>query len=213
MKTVGLILRDAREKKRLNLDQIEKATKIRKKFLESIENDDYSSLPSAAYAKGFVKNYGDYLGLDSSSLLAYFRRQSKDIPRSSILPKKEDETLAPSPLRMTPGRFLASLVAILVVIFVGYLALQYRSIQQSPALSLESPKENFVSSDRRVEVLGQTDPDATVTINGVSILTRSDGKFFDQVMLEPGVNKITVIATSRFGKVATTIRNVNYQPN
>jgi len=213
VKTVGVILKEEREKKHLTLELVERATKIRKKFLEDIEADDYQHLPSAAYAKGFVKNYGDFLGLDSASLLAYFRRQTKDVSRLSILPKKEDETLAPSPLRMTPGRFLASVVAILVVLFVGYLALQYRSIQQPPTLSLESPKEQVVSSERRVEVLGTTDPDATVTINGISVLIRSDGKFFDQVMLEPEVNKITVIATSRFGKVSTIVRDIGYQPD
>ena len=55
--------------------------------------------------------------------------------------------------------------------------------------------------------------DATVTINELSVLVRSDGNFFDQVMLEPGVNKITVTATSRFGKVSTITRDVGYQPD
>ena len=114
---------------------------------------------------------------------------------------------------MTPGRFLALLVAVLVVIFIGYLMLQYRTIQLPPTVSLESPKENLISPERRIEVLGTTDPDATVTINELSVLVRSDGNFFDQVMLEPGVNKITVTATSRFGKVSTITRDVGYQPD
>ncbi|OGG14960.1 hypothetical protein A2875_03305 [Candidatus Gottesmanbacteria bacterium RIFCSPHIGHO2_01_FULL_46_14] len=213
MKTVGSIFREAREKKHLTLEHVERATKIRKKFLSDIERDDYENLPSAAYAKGFVKNYSDFLGLDAASVLAYFRRQTEEVSKISLLPKKDDATLAPAPLRMTPGRFLALLVAVLVVIFIGYLMLQYRTIQLPPTVSLESPKENLISPERRIEVLGTTDPDATVTINELSVLVRSDGNFFDQVMLEPGVNKITVTATSRFGKVSTITRDVGYQPD
>lgn len=212
MKTVGNIFRQAREMKRLTLEDVERATKIRKKFLEDIERDDYANLPSPAYAKGFVKNYSAYLGLDETSILAYYRRQTKEVPKSSLLPKKVDAALAPAPLRMTPGRFLGLLVGVFVIIFIGYLALQYRTIQQPPALTLESPKENLVSNENRIEVLGATDPDATVTINDVSVLVRSDGKFFDQVELESGVNKVTVTATSRFGKTTTVVREVGFQP-
>ncbi|MBI4062427.1 helix-turn-helix domain-containing protein [Candidatus Gottesmanbacteria bacterium] len=213
MKTVGSIFRQAREKKRLTLDDVERATKIRKKFLSDIEQDDYTNLPSPAYAKGFVKNYSDFLGLDGTNVLAYFRRQTKEASKSSLLPKRVDAALAPAPLRMTPGRFLGLLVGALVIMFIGYLGLQYRTIQLPPALSIKSPKENVIANDERIEVLGTTDPDATVTINGVSVLVRSDGKFFDQVELDTGVNKITVIATSRFGKSRTIVREIGYQPD
>lgn len=212
MKTVGSIFRQAREKKHLTLDEVERATKIRKKFLECIERDDYANLPSPAYAKGFVKNYSDFLGLDEANVLAYFRRQTEEVPKSSLLPQKVDAALAPAPLRMTPGRFIGLLVGGLVIIFIGYLALQYRTIQLPPALTLQSPKENLVSNEKRLEVLGTTDPDATVTINDVSVLVRSDGKFFDQIELQAGVNKITVSATSRFGKTTTIVRDVGFQP-
>ncbi|KKU81103.1 MAG: Helix-turn-helix domain-containing protein [Candidatus Gottesmanbacteria bacterium GW2011_GWA1_47_8] len=94
MKTVGSIFREAREKKHLTLEHVERATKIRKKFLSDIERDDYENLPSAAYAKGFVKNYSDFLGLDAASVLAYFRRQTEEVSKISLLPKKDDATLA-----------------------------------------------------------------------------------------------------------------------
>ncbi|TSC61071.1 MAG: transcription regulation protein, partial [Parcubacteria group bacterium Gr01-1014_107] len=70
-------LKEARVSKGYTLEQVEKATKIRSKFLTAIESDDYARLPSPLYAKGFVKNYGDFLGLESSRMLAFFRRQTK----------------------------------------------------------------------------------------------------------------------------------------
>lgn len=211
MKTVGGILREARITKKLSLEQAEASTKIRAKFLEGIEHDDYSSLPSISYAKGFVKNYAEYLGLDSDTVLAFFRRQTTDIPRSSLLPKREAASLNKSFVQLTPGRFLAVVLVILVLIFLGYLGLQYGKINLPPTLTIDTPTNQLVVTERRVDVLGRTNPDATVTVNGVSVLVRGDGKFFEQVSLDPGVNKITITATSRFGKTTTLTREVGLQ--
>lgn len=211
MKTVGSILHEARIAKHISLEEAEKSTKIRSKFLDGIERDDYRELPSISYAKGFVKNYAEYLGLDSTTVLAFFRRQTTDVSRSSLLPKREPAVLNKSLVQLTPGRFLAIILGSLVLIFLGYLGLQYRKINLPAALTIDAPTNQLVVHERRVDVFGTTDPDATVTVNGVSVLVRGDGKFFDQVTLEPGVNKITIVATSRFGKTTTIIREVGLQ--
>lgn len=211
MKTVGGILREARISKKITLEQAEASTKIRAKFLEGIELDDYSALPSISYAKGFVKNYAEYLGLDSATVLAFFRRQTTDVARSSLLPKREPVVLNKSLVQLTPGKFLATVLIVLALIFLGYLGLQYGKINLAPALQIESPTNQLVVNERRVDVLGRTDPDATVTVNGISVLVRGDGKFFEQVALEPGVNKITIVATSRLGKTTTIQREVGLQ--
>lgn len=208
MKTTGTILREAREQKGITLFQVEAATKIRIKFLEAIEKDDYTLLPSLSYAKGFVKNYSDFLGLDSGVVLAFFRRQTTDTPKSSLLPKGVAEPLNRSIFQLTPRRFLIFLIAGLVGLFLIYLGIQYRGLRRAPILDIESPENQIVLTQKRVDVLGKTDPDATVTINGISVLVRSDGKFFDQVTLDSGVNVITIVATSRLGKTTTVIREV-----
>ena len=212
MKTVGSILKEARVYKGLSLDQVEKDTKIRAKFLDSLENDDYTSLPSVSYAKGFVKNYSEYLGLNSNHVLAFFRRQTKDSTRTSLLPKGVTEALNKPFFHLTPKRFLTIFLLSLMIIFLSYLGMQYYNLKVPPSLTLDSPKESLVTHERRIEILGKTDPDGTILVNGVSLLVRSDGKFFDQLSLEPGVNHITITATSRFGKTITTTRDVVYQP-
>jgi cytoskeletal protein RodZ len=211
MKTVGGILTEARETKNITLDQAEEATKIRLKFLRAIESDDYSSLPSLSYAKGFVKNYSEYLGLDSTKVLAFFRRQTTEVTRSSLLPKGISEPMGASLFQLTPGKFLAGILIILVFIFLGYLGVQYRKLNQPPGLSVDSPVNQLVTREQRVDILGKTDPDATVTVNGITITVRSDGKFFDQISLDSGVNKMTIVATSRFGKTTTIMREVGLQ--
>lgn len=212
MRTVGVILKEARLAKGLTLEEVELATKIRAKFLAAMESDDFSRLPTPAVTRGFVNNYADFLGLDNRTVIAFLRRQTRDEPKSSLLPKGVTEPLNRSSFQLTPGKFLILLLGTLVTIFLLYLALQYRQLRQPPHLSLNSPKDQFVSSEKRIEVIGKTDIDATIAINNVSVLVRSDGRFFDTVTLESGINKITVTATSRFGKTTTATREVGYQP-
>ena len=211
MKTVGSILKEAREARHLTFDQVEAATKIRAKFLQALEADDYRILPSLAYAKGFVKNYGEFLGMPAGTIFAFFRRQTQEIGRSTILPKGIARSLNRTWFQLTPARFLIFLFVGLVLTFLVYLGLQYRQLQNSPDLTIESPKEHAVVTEKKVEVLGSIDPDATATVNGISVFVRGDGKFFDQVTIEPGENTITVTATSRYGKTTTVTRNVTYQ--
>src|SRR4030042_3747566 len=158
MRTVGAILKEARLTKRYTLAQVERATRIRLKFLEAMEADHYDLLPSLSYAKGFFKNYSEFLGLDSRMVLAFFRRQTIETPRSSLLPKGMAEPLNRSMFQLTPGKFLTSIVMCLVFLFLFYFVVQYRRLQLPPTLSIDSPKNQAVIQEKRVEVLGKNDP-------------------------------------------------------
>jgi cytoskeletal protein RodZ len=212
MKTVGTIFKETRLEKKISLAEAEQATKIRQKFLIAIEADDYSIMPSLSYAKGFVKNYCKFLGLDSEKILAFFRRQNAEMPKASLLPKGEAEQLNPSFFQLTTTRFVALIIGMLAVSFLFYFGLQYRKIQLPPKLIINSPADQSVVSDKRIDILGTTDIDASVTINGVSTLIRSDGKFFDRVSLDNGVNTVLIVAVSRYGKTQTVKRTVTLLP-
>lgn len=67
--TFGKRLARAREKKGLALEDVARATKIRVPRLRDIEADDYSNFPSLVYARGFLKNYAAFLGLDASEII------------------------------------------------------------------------------------------------------------------------------------------------
>ena len=67
---IGVQLREQREKLNYSLQEAAQHTRIRKTYLESIENNNFSDLPGHAYVSGFIKSYALYLGLDYSCLLA-----------------------------------------------------------------------------------------------------------------------------------------------
>jgi cytoskeleton protein RodZ len=74
-KTIGEILREARQKRGWSLEAAAKASKIRKEQLALLEEGRYGAFPAYAYVKGFVRTYARVLGLEEKSLLPKLERE------------------------------------------------------------------------------------------------------------------------------------------
>ena len=61
---IGYSLRAARERQGIGLPEAELATKIRAKYIRALEEEDFAALPADTYARGFLRTYAEYLGLD-----------------------------------------------------------------------------------------------------------------------------------------------------
>jgi len=70
---IGNTLREARVRRALTLQQVEEDTKIRVKYLQAMENEDWDVMPGATYVKGFLRSYSTYLGLDPDVIMDEFR--------------------------------------------------------------------------------------------------------------------------------------------
>lgn len=70
---IGRLLEHARLQRGVSLEEAERATMIRKDYLERLESDDHSAMPEPIYVRGFVKAYADYLGLDGDRFAAQVR--------------------------------------------------------------------------------------------------------------------------------------------
>ena len=67
--SIGARLREAREKRQLSLQQVSDTTKVRTHYLQALENDDLSAIPSVAQARGFLRIYTEFLGLQVANLV------------------------------------------------------------------------------------------------------------------------------------------------
>ena len=74
--TIGQHLREAREERYLTLAKASEETRIRVVFLQALESDDYSVMPSAAQGRGFLRNYAEYLKINIDELIAEFQQQA-----------------------------------------------------------------------------------------------------------------------------------------
>ncbi len=208
MKTVGQVLRETREAKFYTLEEVEKATKIRKELLVALEADNYQKLPPATFVQGFIKNYAKFLGLDAEKTLAVFRREFSD---KKHLPRVMDTFANPvekKKFRVSPSLVLGTVVVILVLSFFGYLWFQYRTFVGAPQLTVSSPQDQMTTDNASIFVEGKTDPEVKVYVNGQEIPVSSAGDFKESITLSSPVNKILINASSKFGQKTQLERTV-----
>jgi cytoskeleton protein RodZ len=73
--SVGSQLREARNRRKLSLAEAEAEIKIRARYLQAIENEEWDQLPGDTYARAFIRTYGRFLGLDGDRLADQQRRE------------------------------------------------------------------------------------------------------------------------------------------
>jgi cytoskeletal protein RodZ len=61
---IGSTLQEARERRKIGLDQAEAETKIRARYLRALEDEDFDAIPGPTYVRGFLRTYAAHLGLD-----------------------------------------------------------------------------------------------------------------------------------------------------
>lgn len=117
---VGNKLRDARARRKLSLQEAEDATKIRARYLQAIENEDWDELPGDIYARAFIRTYGALLGLDGDRLAEEQRqlrgsaRPGERLPRVDPRPRKVVRARQ-GRRRQVPPRLVTALVLALVL--------------------------------------------------------------------------------------------------
>jgi hypothetical protein len=93
MPPIGETLREARLRRKVEIAEVETATKIRAKYLRALENEEFERLPGSTYARTFLRTYAEYLGLDPHLLVEEYR------VRHEPAPDEEAPPLAPPPPR------------------------------------------------------------------------------------------------------------------
>lgn len=132
MEPLGLYLKQVRESKKLTIDKVIEDTFIMKKFILAIEDDDFSSFPGEAYLKGFLRNYGEYLGLDPSDLISRYERiKMSETPSPT-------ELLIPKPKAFFSKMLLIILIAVLAVALIAGVSAAVVMMKRTAAES--SPK-------------------------------------------------------------------------
>jgi cytoskeleton protein RodZ len=118
--SVGSKLRDARTRRKLSLPEVEAETKIRARYLQAIENEEWEQLPEDTYARAFIRTYGRFLDLDGDRLAEEHRRSRGDARPGERLPRVDPRPRPAAPARRRrrrgiPPRAMVAAVTALVV--------------------------------------------------------------------------------------------------
>ncbi|AAT61622.1 transcriptional regulator [Bacillus cereus] len=119
MTELGQKLKEARGTKGLSIDQLHEITKIQKRHLVAIEEGNYDVLPGAFYARAFIKQYADAVGLNGEELLVEYQStipqsEKRDVPQVST-GQKTQETMQKSSSWPIADHMPKILVALLVI--------------------------------------------------------------------------------------------------
>jgi transcriptional regulator with XRE-family HTH domain len=117
--SIGERLRVAREAKGVSLDELANQTRIPVRHLQHIESGDWDALPATTYSVGFVRSYGNAVGLDGSALGVELRQQlGGGVRQAGPVPAYYEPA---DPARVPPKWLAITAAAIAVLLLVGYL--------------------------------------------------------------------------------------------
>jgi cytoskeletal protein RodZ len=113
---IGATLREARERRQLTWEQVEADTKIRAKYLRALEEEEFDSLPSGTYVRGFLRAYASYLGLDGRLFVDEYASRFGTRHDDELFRRRRER-----PMTQRRESSSAVLVALIAVVAIGVL--------------------------------------------------------------------------------------------
>ncbi len=192
--TLGEKLRQAREERGITLSEVAEQTRISPQYIESIEHDDYRSLPGGIFNKGFVKSFAKYVGVNEQEALADY---SDLITESTATP--DDEFKAYKPEVLTDYRTGSSMVptvigaVVILALMTGGILFLVNYLRQPAAPPANTAKASNSNSANNAQTDANPTPSnvpdmATLKVEfkavsqPVSLTAISDGKTTSNVV-------------------------------
>ncbi len=162
-KTIGQILKEKREEKKLTFQMVNEDTRISTVYLQAMENDNLDIIPAAVYRIGFLKKYSSYLGLDRQKIAEKYQQSIKDSASPSF------PVISREPMSETKNRFFENtgfwkIVLFLLLPIIGMALLIYfsQNLIDQIVPTLPEPKPEIVESKKVETIVSTTAPAGVV---------------------------------------------------
>ncbi|MBO8158551.1 RodZ domain-containing protein [Thermosyntropha sp.] len=148
---IGEKLKKAREEKGLTLEDLEEETKIRKLYLEALEEEQFDVLPPKVYAVGFLRRYARTLGLAEEEMIKEFKSLAYSGEENEELDYEKVEKVKISKFDVTQfsvKNILAGIIFLIIAIWIGNYIADYfagkaqegnKNISPPPVVERENP--------------------------------------------------------------------------
>lgn len=212
-RTLGAILKAARSKAGLTIEEAEKQTKIAIKYLLALESGQYNKMPAEAYNIGYVRCYAEFLKLKPEKIIQLYKleRSNQRLKPNTTSPQLMPKRLGDWSFLVTPK--LLGVVGMLAVfgIISGYIVFQIRKFAEPPMLEITNVPSEFTSNKDVVLLEGRTAEGAILSMNSEPIFVSSTGNFSQDVQLSPGLNQILIQAKNRADNESRLTIKILYQ--
>ena len=201
--TLGARLKQARLDKEFSLEEVHSGTSIQIKYLEILESGDYHLLPGDIYAKAWIKAYAGFLEIPSQELLFDYKVEKNVSEKISSVnrPVRVKKTFKPNFLG--PRVLKVFVIALVIVALLGYLGWELYNIVAPPQVIILEPGDDFRTTESRVIIKGETQPEVTLTINNEAVLLDHDGNFNQEINLIIGLNNLQISAKKKHSRINT----------
>ncbi|HNX11139.1 MAG TPA: helix-turn-helix domain-containing protein [bacterium] len=207
-KSIGDQLRLARLESGWSIEKVARQLKTKEENIRFLENEEYQKLPAGIYGQIFLKKYIEFLGLDYKKIKRAMASEKKIAPHPAddVFANK---VVAKDKLMVFPKLLRSFLLGAIIIVCLLYLSFYLKKITTPPNLKIISPStEKQVQSELSAQVVGQTEPESEVKINGQLILIDRSGAFSQTVSLKQGVNIIVVTAKKKYSREEAVTRQI-----
>ena len=185
--TAGQRLREAREAKKLSIEDIAAQTRIPTRHLASIEAGDWDKLPAPTYSIGFAKNYATAVGLDRNEIGEQLRAEMGTGRATMAHPEIYE---AADPARTMPRGLVFGAIALLVVVVLGLVWINDRELEGdepvAEASNVATPVENAVAPSEPAPAAAPAGPVVLTATEAVWLQIKDGATVLKQGELAPG---------------------------
>ena len=209
---IGQQLRQTRQTQNISLEEVSKKLNINLKYLAAIENGQLNKLPAGIYKKNFLREYAQFLKMNPTELLESFNSEIKSKPgeKKNLFTKKIPHFFY---FLAIPKIIKNIIILIIALTCLAYLIYCIGNIISPPKLTIINPPENLTTNKYVINVLGLTEPEAEITINGETISINTNGYFTKKISLKNGLNTIYITAQKKYSRRNNMVRNILVKDN
>jgi transcriptional regulator with XRE-family HTH domain len=225
--SIGNTLKNRRLEKGLSLDEVNNEIKISIRQLEDIESNNFHKFTTDIQAKGFIRNYAEFLGINYETLWAIYRRDADLVEKardrfngvSDKSIKKQNSSrikLWFNSFRITQKSIYLSSFVLVLLLTSLFVIDTVRSAFKPPLLNINLPVEitgpysgKLIYNDNSVVIEGKTENNSVLKINGKIIQLNSDHSFkSEEIPTGNSENIITIESENNFNKKTRIVLNL-----
>lgn len=199
------IIKHAREEAGVSLEKAARQTKINIKYLDALENNKFYKLPSGLYAQSYIKEYALYLGLNPDFLLDLYQESFSKGTKGKLFIENAHRL---HHFISLPKIFKNLAIGLVVLSVILYLLFYLNNITKAPILEIINPVADITLNELSVEIIGKTEKEAEIFVNGEPILADIKGNFTQVINLKKGINTIIISAKKKYSRTNTITRKV-----
>lgn len=115
-------------------------------------------------------------------------------------------------IELRGNRFAGLLILLFFVLVLSYAYFEGRNLIQGPVIHLQSPAEVFTSKEQKVAIQGTAERIVELRLNGRPVPLTETGDFYEETLLSPGYNRVSLVARDKAGRETARDIQVVYEP-